>query len=695
MFFRTKLLLILAFSLVATAAGVSFSVHLLASREAENAFRRDAAAHMDRVRDITRSHFAAGIEALQTLTALPEATDETLFSGEGGHAAAQSALLPRFESFRAAVPGMEFLFACYKNGFCVAVPEGSEKTQGESGDEDARKSGWYSDAALGAASATIGEAYISRSGKSLAAVAVAKIRNAAGDTVGVVAAGLTLASLTDALRDFRMGEDGLLVLFDDTGRIIFDPNAQENLLKSASATKDAFLVALAELPSGFHTATRGGEEYAAYAQTFDMPRWKAVLLQRKSFIIEQKNSLAHTASLAAFACAGAAFLLGAFCVRRALRPLNALVLQSCALADGNEKALAGIPGLGRELGALHGNLGRLTGRVMLLLQAEKERGGEPRINPPCEAGCREGDSRDLREAFRARRHEAVQTAGSTAAELAKTIRDLSEKTVAASTVAKLHFLAAEESRAALLAMAEETALYARQAAEAETGAESSLALAVDTGGRAAETALHIENARNAAFSLAGNLETVKADIAEMADTANAVRDVAEHANLLGCNFSLEDRTEKNVAAVTEKIRAVAENAMTAAGILNDLNAALEQQHALQSQSLNACLSALRRAAAANSAAETAAAKAGAASAATVEQFRVLATALEGAAQTGGLNKDQAEALALSARDMAATAENAAAVLAGLNALANRLAEAVSRLEEEETAHGERAEDRQA
>lgn len=678
---RSKFILALAFSLSAVALGTSLAVRLFAVEETETAFAQNAAVHMDRVEDIIHAYFAAGSDAAKTLANLPESTDDALLKEPGGdNAAAKAALLRRLESIRAVVPGAEAVFCGYKNGVNFAVPEGGDISPEEAHTSDFRKRGWYSDAVLGAAQTFATDAYISSTSKSLAATISTKIKNAQGETLGAAAISISLASLTDTLRDIQMGKGGYLVIFDAKSRVILDPKAQENLLRPVGKVGDGALATLAQLPSGVHGVTREGAEYAAYARVLALPGWKAVILMDRNVLFGSAKNLTFATVLVVLALSCAVFGLGFLVVIGITRPLQALIRQSSALADGNTDALAVIPGRGPDIAVLHGNLGRLTGRIMLLLQAEKERMNEAANITHRAVENRQETARletSLREARIAERHTKIETLQHIVSGLAAAVEALSVKSREAREQAEIQLHTADETRDATVSALNDATIYARQATETEINANSSLSLVSEIGAKIAETARGLNGTKNTMFTLAGNLETMKADIAEMAEMASSVREIAEQANLLGFNVSLDANSTgsdaKTLPAIVEKIRAIAENTMTVAGTVDAVTASLEQQHAAQAHTLNKSLSALKRASSGNANAEKAAAAALMGSATAAEQFRILATALEGAVQAGNSYAEPMGALLHASRNVTGLLQEMDDSVLALTALSARLA----------------------
>lgn len=681
---RTKCIVILLFSLAAMAAGISFAAHYRAVREADDAFAREAAAQLDRVEDILHIYFKGAEKAAKNLASLPEARNAALAratTAENGHAPAeaQAPLLRRLAALPELVPGVEAAFCGYKNGSfhsssAAARPEGY----------DARTQSWYSDTAWGPAEAAVASVAISAESKSLVATVASKIKDDDGQTLGVAGLVMTLGALTDTLRDVRLGRSGYVALFDAEGRVLFDPKAQENLLRPA-ADADAALLSLVQLPAGKHELSRDNTNLLALSRVFPDTRWKAAILMDKAEQGAPSAQSFHTILIAALLSCLALAGIGVLFAYGATRPLYALIRQSKALAEGNDEALGAIAGRGPDIAALQSNIGQLTGRVMLLAQAEKEHASAMDIyaREVAAAGRSEAD-KTARAAYRTASRNAAQALAPVAAEAGRETAAFTEWTGKLHGLARAQALAAENVRNATVAMLDDAATMARQAAETEKNAEAAFALARKTDKLMRDTARALESVEEAAKALAPGLEAFKTETGEMAAMTASVRDVAEEINVLGLKLSIEvssaGETGKKFAPMAEEMRSLAEKAMAAAGSMDSAIAVFDQTHTAHSLAVNKNATAAKRAAL--SAAKTGDELAGATAAVgtTVEQIRVLATAMEGMAQADTLDTESAEAILRGVReaDDALNALDAAA--ASLAAFGTRLAALADGLE---------------
>lgn len=647
---RSKFLVILLSALALMAGGVCLAAHIVVRDAAKAEFSRDASAQLDRAEDIILAFLRTGEHAAATLAALPETMAAASRTGSGPEEL--DALALRLAMLRSVMPGAEAVSCVFANGASVsspadAIPAGS----------DPRLLAWYSDTAWGRSDRTISQIRISRASKGLVATIGARIKNARGEILGVAALDFSLTPLTDILRDIRPGRSGYIVLFDAKERILLDPAAQENLMRSVEDTGDEALSAIMRHHAEPFVLERGGAEYAVAARVFGDQRWKAALLAERGdheTLFREVVAPLAGAALILFAVLGGLGSLGAF---RAVRPLLAVIRQSATLADGNVEALASIPGRGPDISALHGNLGRLTGRIILLAKAEKEK-----------TAALDAHNRDLRQA--ALMAEEADKAGRAA--YAEARRRLHEKIAPlsgdiATATAKLDglgeqgasgadclLMAAEAGREEIRTASRRSATLAGQAAETQSALEEALRLALASQNLVRDMAGSFETAATQVASLLTALAPVKKGASAIREATGAIRDIAEQVNLLGMNASIEatgaGEAGKGFAAVAEDMRALAEKAMGAAAAMEQKISALDQIQTAHFMAVNKSAATTARAVSGMSKAQDMFARTAAAMTAVADQIRVLATALEDVKETAAPGIEAADALPRMARE---------------------------------------------
>ena len=675
---RSKFILVLFFGLVAVTVAICAAADFYLAREADAAFFRNASAQLDRIDDIIHIHFKGTEQAAKDLATLPEAGDIALARHPASPDADPNSILQaetRLTQWLAmlpkALPGVEAAFCGYKNGsfhssMANAPPPGY----------DARSQSWYSDTAWGLAKTSITDIAISRNSKSLVATVAAKIKSNTSDTIGVAALVMSLGPLTNALRDIQIGKSGRILLFDAEGRVLFDPEAQENLLRPATET-NALLQTIMQLPAGQHTLSDEGTDLLAASRIFPDSRWKAaILLERAEQLAPARETFYSLALVAALICL--VFLgIGILLVIGTTRPLYALIRQSKALADGNGEALSAIAGRGPDIAAIQASFGQLTGRIMLLAQLEKEHATTIETNARKYAAAeQDAFRRNNHAAYRAASDRAAQSLALLGAEIGADINSLTEQMHHLQTGTNTQVLSAQTLQATIADMAAAATTISRQAAETEKNAERALSHVRKTEARFQESSHAVESLEDAAKNLAPGLEAFKSLAGDIALAIAAVRDVAEEINVLGLKLSIEisnaGETGKHFAPVAEEMRSLAEKAMTSAASMDTAVAALDQTRTAHALAVNKNATAAKRIVAGSAKTADSFAQTAASVGTTVEQMHVLATAMEGITLAEALEPEKTDALLTTAQEASRTLHGLDEAVSSLKNLAARL-----------------------
>lgn len=672
---RNHFIIILCASLALMAGGVSYITHSLLKNSAAAAFERNAAAQLDRVDDIIHTFFRLSEQSTLLLAALPEVRAAALAEEEELENAAV-ALKRRLNEFHESFPGVESVFCGFKSSLYVkSFSAENAKFQ------DPRSLSWYSNAAWGSAAVFITDARISETGKNLAATVAAKIKDDKENAVGVAGMDLSLAALMSALRDVRLGDSGRIALFDAKGRVLFDPTAQDSLMLPADETDDAALLAAFQRPSGFSSVSRNEEEYLLFSRVLPDTQWKAVVFMRAAEQIALTRNIFLFIAAASFALAVAVALCGAFFAALAIRPLRALIRQSSALADGHIDAQAGIPGRGPDVAALHGSLGRLTCKIMLLTKSEKEKIAMLEERERALADAVHNAAKAEKAALEARADVSRSFA-------AKIIPISANLTAAVDEVDKAGRQNADDADALLVgaeSLRQETGTLlanittlAAQVTETEKNAESIAKLAQVGHTLMRDMTRSLEAAADQTSGLLAWLGPLKGDAEDLAAAARAMRDIAEQINMLGLNTSIEaaaaGEAGKGFVLVADEMRALAEKAMTLAGTVEEKTASLNHRHATHFKSVNKGAATVARAVAGLGKAQELYKQTHASTTAAAEQISVLATSLEGLKEFAPPVQENADVLLRLARSASESSRNLSESLAALTAFSARLAE---------------------
>ncbi|WP_316897688.1 methyl-accepting chemotaxis protein [Pseudodesulfovibrio indicus] len=142
------------------------------------------------------------------------------------------------------------------------------------GGYDPRSRPWYAKAAASPDKPVISDAYVSTTGDAMISTGKAVVSN--GKVVGVTAMDLSLVQLTKLIEQARIGKTGYVVMIQNDGVIIADPQTPDNNFKNVSELKDKLYGRAFALINGSLSGELGGEDYMAVVHTSPSLGWKFV-----------------------------------------------------------------------------------------------------------------------------------------------------------------------------------------------------------------------------------------------------------------------------------------------------------------------------------------------------------------------------------------------------------------------------------
>ncbi len=83
--------------------------------------------------------------------------------------------------------------------------------------------GWYKAAMEDTSKVVIADVYMASDGESVVISPVKAVKDRSGKVIGVAAFDMTLDTITNTLKNIKFGETGYVILLDDSGKIISDP----------------------------------------------------------------------------------------------------------------------------------------------------------------------------------------------------------------------------------------------------------------------------------------------------------------------------------------------------------------------------------------------------------------------------------------------------------------------------------------
>lgn len=161
---------------------------------------------------------------------------------------------------------------------------------------DPRKRAWYKAATEKPDRTVVAKAYQSTlkiDGRLPIVVCMTRaIFSPEGEHVGNMAIEVSLATLSDMLSRFRIGDTGFIVMIQDDGVILADPHDESCNFKNIAELENADVAALASVSSGEAKIRMDGETWLASVRTVEGLNWKLVaFMQEKEVMADFRTIL--------------------------------------------------------------------------------------------------------------------------------------------------------------------------------------------------------------------------------------------------------------------------------------------------------------------------------------------------------------------------------------------------------------------
>ncbi|GGC08656.1 chemotaxis protein [Marinobacterium zhoushanense] len=299
---KIKQKLILAF--VANTLLVSVLLSLFSIKQsrdaAENRFEESSALQLQAVDDSFSSFFqdiGRDIELLAQGPVLQQVADNiaTYFNGSEQqmtplqNGEPEAGIYRHLERFADTHPGFSYVYMGTEHGGYIQWPQG-KITAGY----DPRKRPWYIDTRAKPGGVVFGDAYY-WAGDDITLVPVSRtFTDASGKLAGVLAADVSLSSLTEMARQVKLGERGYLLLVEDTGKVLVDASNPEHNFKNLKELPGSAYQQLAQARAGLLKVRLDGEEYEARIHQSTALGWKLIALMPRSEILAPAMALMWT-----------------------------------------------------------------------------------------------------------------------------------------------------------------------------------------------------------------------------------------------------------------------------------------------------------------------------------------------------------------------------------------------------------------
>lgn len=199
---------------------------------------------------------------------------------------------------------------------------------------DPRQRPWYKSAANNSSSPTISKAYVSTTGEAMISTGKAVLNG--GAVVGVAAMDISLAQLTKLIEQVKLGETGYVMMIQDDGVIIADPQNSDNNFKNVDELSEGFYREAFAMTNGTLDGEIDGVEYKAIVRTSPTLKWKFIAMIQIAEIMAPVWSNALSAStLSLLALVAIGVLMWFYMNGLLIRPLGEIVRVLNMSANGD------------------------------------------------------------------------------------------------------------------------------------------------------------------------------------------------------------------------------------------------------------------------------------------------------------------------------------------------------------------------
>ena len=517
------------------------------------------------------------VTATAATPARPEADD-----------AAGKALDAVFKLYRETHPSYTNVYAGNMEGAFVLNSPSADKTQPAG--YDPRKRPWWGMAISDPAKSYLTSAYRSTDGLPMVSACRA-VRDAGGKITGVAAIDITLGTLTELIKNVRIGRTGFVILVQDDGVIISDPkDPKHNFQKLDTIGNDA-LAAMFKSGAATGEAVIGGKEYEAVVFNSAELKWKFIGLIEKSELMEPVNAAVWQFAIGMFGslagiCLGIWLLTG----RLIIRPLKTVGVFLKDVSAGVYGSLVNrrvdeigeiFESLNAMSATLKSNIAEIEARTE---EAQEKAAAAHAATLEAEAARQQAEkakAEGMLEAARQLEH-MVQMLHQEVRTLASSSEDIREGTQVQRQRIHETATAMEEMNSTVL----EVAKNASHAATQGTDARDKATQGAEVVGRSLEAMRASEQKALELRSAMGDLDNQAHAIGKIMTT---IEDIADQTNLLALNAAIEaaraGEAGRGFAVVADEVRKLAEKTMHATKEVSDSILSIQRVAGLNVQSV--------------------------------------------------------------------------------------------------------------
>ena len=198
----------------------------------------------------------------------------------------ESSIFTMFENFGNSHENLAYVYFANHEGGYLQWPAGNIGAN-----YDPRQRPFYQSALNNRGEITRTSAYYFASDDASIISTVATVSDANGKVIGVQGMDVSLKGLTEIVRKIKLGEQGYIMLLQDDGTILVDPNNTQNTFKNINTLPGEAFKNIAQLNSGQLSILLGDIDYEVNIITSAELGWKFVGFVPKDEILMMSNAI--------------------------------------------------------------------------------------------------------------------------------------------------------------------------------------------------------------------------------------------------------------------------------------------------------------------------------------------------------------------------------------------------------------------
>lgn len=240
-------------------------------------------------------------------------------------------ILALFAGLGTSHPAYSYVSMGNIQGGYVSWPEDSKVSN-----YDPRKRPWYQKAMDNQGKTVRTDAYYWAPDDAVLLASARSIANTLGNPGGVISIDVSLKQLTDIVKQIKLGESGYLMLMEDNGTILVDPQNPNNNFKKISDLKDGYNT-LSNAQKGLVEVELNGARYMANVWPSEQLGWRFVGLISEQEAMAGVTRLTWIIAGLAIVLAAVFALVGASFAGLIVRPIRAVAsgLEGIAQGEGD------------------------------------------------------------------------------------------------------------------------------------------------------------------------------------------------------------------------------------------------------------------------------------------------------------------------------------------------------------------------